>query len=289
MVTAAVMGVSANAHDFYINLIAPNEAKPWSATASIGWGHTLPFEDFFGAKNLQSYEIYDPNMKKMALKFDENTNMEAMKLAHEKPSKDFPQANVVSGDGYMQRIFFNDDSKQGVYQVAATTEMLHFAEWIDEKGRERWGKKYLDELKDAKEIKSCRTFQSFAKAYVGYGEWKKPSPIGHELELVPISDLSNVKVGDEVEFEVLFMGKPLDGAIDGIPSQIRAHGEQSGAGFIGAYVSGGKAKFRVTSSGKWTAVLNIRKSVNEKTAPELVGKALQKGYNASVTFGVKER
>ena len=37
------------------------------------------------------------------MNFDKNTNIEAIKLAREKPSKDFPQANIVSGDGYLQR------------------------------------------------------------------------------------------------------------------------------------------------------------------------------------------
>lgn len=99
------------------------------------------------------------------MNFDKNTNIEAIKLAREKPSKDFPQANIVSGDGYLQRIFFNEKSKEGVYQVAAVSEKLHFAEWVDEKGEEKWGRKYLRELKDAKNIKSCTKFQSFTKAY----------------------------------------------------------------------------------------------------------------------------
>lgn len=45
MVATAVINVSA--HDFYVNVITPNESKSWSATASIGWGDTIPFEDFF--------------------------------------------------------------------------------------------------------------------------------------------------------------------------------------------------------------------------------------------------
>lgn len=223
------------------------------------------------------------------MNFDKNTNIEAIKLAREKPSKDFPQANIVSGDGYLQRIFFNEKSKEGVYQVAAVSEKLHFAEWVDEKGEEKWGRKYLRELKDAKNIKSCTKFQSFTKAYTRMRHLEKPTPIGHDLELVPLSDLSNVKVGDEVEFEVLFMGSPLNETINGMPPQITAYGEQSKAGFIGAYVENGKVKFEVNSSGKWLAVVNLNKPVDEKVAPELVGKALTKGYKASTTFSVKER
>lgn len=41
MVTAAVINVSA--HDFYVNLITPNESKPWSVTASIDRGRYHTF------------------------------------------------------------------------------------------------------------------------------------------------------------------------------------------------------------------------------------------------------
>lgn len=288
---ALVMALSlqVSAHDFYVNITAPLEAKPWSATTSIGWGHTLPFEDFFAGSNLQSYTLHDPNMKRMELKFDKNNNVEAVKLQRANPAPGFPSAVVVGGDGYLNRLFFNDQSALGVYQVAAVSEPLHFAEWIDEKGREKWGRKYLDEIRDAREIRSCRSFQSFAKAYLSYGEWKTPKPIGHELELIPLSDLSKVKVGDVVEFEVLFQGQGLDEMNNGVPAQIRAYGEQNVAGFSGAFVEKGKARFQVNSAGKWIAVISLNKPVSEKIAPELVGKALHKGYNASVTFFVKER
>ena len=283
------MAFGLKAHDFYINVITPNETKPWSATASIGWGHTIPFEDFFVGTNLKVYEFYDPNMKKIELKFDKNTNVEAIKLQRSSPSNEFPQAVVVGGDGYLNRFFFNDKSIDGVYQVAAVTEQLHFAEWIDNKGKEKFGRKYLNEIADAKEIRSCRSFQSFAKAFISYGEWKKPAPIGHDLEFVPISNLGNIKAGDEVEFKILFMGKELDETINGSLPQIRAYSEQSKSGFTSAFVEKGKVKFQVSSTGRWIVTLALDMPVNEKIAPELVGKALQKGYNATATFFVKEK
>lgn len=148
---------------------------------------------------------------------------------------------------------------------------------------------YLDEIKDAKEILLCFNFQSFAKSFISYGKWAKPKLIGHDLEFLPVSDFSNVKVGDVVEFEVYFMGEPLHEIVDGMPAQIRAYSDQSEAGFVGSFVIKGKTKFKVSSSGKWVVNLSLKKPVNKNIAPELVGKALHKGYNASVTFFVKER
>lgn len=65
------------------------------------------------------------------------------------------------------------NQKKVYIRVTAVSEKLHFAEWIDEKGEEKWGRKYLNELKDARNIKSCTTFQSFAKAYIRIRHLKK--------------------------------------------------------------------------------------------------------------------
>lgn len=291
IIALCAMAFGLKAHDFYINLSESMEHKPGSIGVNIGWGHALPFDDFFMGNSLEKYEIYDPNMKKTEFKFDKaaNEGIET-RIYQEKPSKDFPEALIFNGDMLANKVYFTDTSAKGVYQVAAATRNVQFSTWKDEKGREKWGRIYLNEIKGAKEISMSLNFQSFAKAYVSVGEWKKPKPIGHDLEIIPISDLSNLKVGDEVELEVLFMGEPLNEKINDMPIAIKAHGEQSGAGFIGSYInSNGKTKFRVTSSGRWLAVVNLRKDINEKIAPELVGKALQKGYNATATFYVKAR
>lgn len=287
---AMMFALGASAHDFFINLSESMEHKPGSVGVSIGWGHAVPFDDFFMGNSLEAYEVYDPKMRKSALEFDKAGNEGIETRRYEtKPSANFPEALIFGGDIFANKVYFTQDSARGVYQVAANTKKVQFSMWKDKKGRQKWGRVSLDEIKEAKEVEMSLNFQSFAKAYVSVGEWQKPKPIGHELELIPLSDLSKVKVGDEVEFEVLFLGKPLNEVIDGTPPAIRAYGEQGGAGHVGAFVSAGKAKFRVHSSGRWTTTLSLRKKVNEEIAPELVGKALHKGYNASVTFFVKER
>lgn len=287
---AMMFALGASAHDFFINLSESMEHKPGSVGVSIGWGHAMPFDDFFMGNSLEVYEIYDPKMRKSALEFDKAGNEGIETRRYEtKPSANFPEALIFGGDIFANKVYFTQDSARGVYQVAANTKKVQFSVWKDKKGRQKWGRVPLDEIKEAKEVKTSLNYQSFAKAYVSVGEWQNPKPIGHELELIPLSDLSRVKVGDEVEFEVLFLGKPLHEITDGMPPAIRAYGEQGGAGYVGAFVKAGKVKFRVHSSGRWTTTLSLRKKVSEEIAPELVGKALHKGYNASVTFFVRER
>lgn len=290
VIIGLLFSLSAVAHDFYINLTEPFKERPKSVIVNLGWGHMIPMDDFFEGKSLKSYEIYDPTLKKANLKFDKKANYEFEKIvASAEADAKFPSAKIFSGDIFANKIYFDTNATEGVYQVAASTEKMQFSWWKDAKGRSKWDMIYLDEIKDAKEILLCFNFQSFAKAFISYGKWARPKLIGHDLEFLPVSDLSNVKVGDVVEFEVFFMGEPLHEIVDGMPLQIRAYGEQSEAGFVGSFVMKGKTKFKVTSSGKWVVNLSLKKPVNKDIAPELIGKALHKGYNASATFFVKEK
>lgn len=124
------------------------------------------------------------------------------------------------------------------------------------------------------------------------GAWSEPKPVGHDLEMIPLTDLSKVRVGDEVEFKVLMLGQPLEADFSSGLPVLEAYGEQYGAdenyGLQGR-ISKGIAKIRVTAPGKWLATVRMRKPVTKEDGPaELVGKALEVGYNAAVTFFVRE-
>lgn len=285
----ALFALNLHAHFFYVNTSESNTHGKRSVSTNIGWGHWLPTDELFMGDSLKSYSIYDPNMKKADLKFDKNANANMEKRIYEEtPSDDFPQAVIFSGDIFVNKIYFNDKSAEGVYQIAAVTKPIQFSWWSDEKGRNKWGRTYLDEMKNPKHINMSWNFQSFAKAFVCVGKWQKPRALGHDLEFIPISDLTNVKIGDVLEFEVLFLGEPLQDEKTGIPFEIKAYSEQNDAGFVGAAIRGGKVKFKVTSGGKWLLTASVKKPIGDKVAPELKGKALIKGYDASVTFFVKE-
>lgn len=287
----ALFGSALNlsAHFFFVNTTESNAHGKKSISVNIGWGHALPMDELFMGDSLKSYSVYDPNMKKMELKFDKNANANMEKRIYEEmPSEKFPEALVFSGDSFVNKIYFNDKSADGVYQIAAVSEPIQFSWWEDEKGRNKWGRVYLDEIKNPKKIHMSWNFQSFAKAFASVGKWQKPKPLGHALEFIPISDLTKVKIGDTLEFEVLFLGEPLQDDKSGIPFEIKAFSEQNDAGFVGAAIRNGKVKFRVTSGGKWLLSASIKKSIDEKIAPELKGKALIKGYDATATFFVSE-
>ena len=251
---SCMAGVNLSAHNFFVNAQQMTHGSPQSAVVSIGWGHALPFDDFFEADSLGSYSIYDPSLKRYDFAFDKEANKNIEQISYSKKADDkFSSAAIIDGDSFTKKLKFNDKSLQGTYQISAATSIVQFSMYKDEKGRQKWGRLYLDEIKNAKEISLSLNYQSFAKAFIAIGKWEQPHPIGHDVEFIPLSDLSSLKVGDEVKFKVLFMGEPYAETVDGMPAEIRAYSEFEDSGFIGAFISNGEVKFRVIKPGRTLA------------------------------------
>ncbi|MFC2491955.1 MAG: DUF4198 domain-containing protein [Campylobacter curvus] len=283
VVVAALGATSLYAHHFFV-IANENSDEPKSATVNIGWGDVMPMDDFFEGNKLQSYAIYDPNLKKFEFKFDKNANIKP-----EISGKEFPSAGISSGDSYVQKINFNKDAKEGVYQISAVTKRLQFSVWKDKNGKTKWGDVYLDEIKDAQEVTFSLNHQSFAKSYISVGKWSEPKSVGDALEIIPLSDLSTLKVGDEVKFKILTDGKPLASDHDGSP-KLKAYGELFGSddGYaISSTIEDGIVTIKIVAPGRWIVTTNTIKPVDKTNSPELIGKALSAGYNASITFFVK--
>lgn len=288
---AMLLGAShASAHHFFVSITESAGHSPGSIATNIGWGHMLPMDDFFLGSELHTYAIYDPDMKKVDLPFSADANVKAARNEGE-DVPDFPGGKILAGDSFTRKLFFKEDSPQGTYQVTASTNKIQFSLWTDKNGRQKWGRTTLDQIKDAQEIKICWEFQSFAKAFAVVGIWTEPRPVGHDLELIPLTDLTKVRVGDEVAFKVLLFGEPVQTDQNGLPL-LEVYGEHYGAdgryGLKGG-ISGGIAKIRVTAPGRWLARVGTRKPVTKENGPaELVGKALEVGYNTTATFFVHQ-
>lgn len=89
--------------------------------------------------------------------------------------------------------------------MVITSKPYQWSLWKDKRGRVRWGDKALNEIKNAREVFISRVFHYYGKAILLIGKWSEAKPLGHELEIIPITDLSQVKTGDEVTFKVLFV------------------------------------------------------------------------------------
>ncbi len=94
------------------------------------------------------------------------------------------------------------------------------------------------------------------------------SPLGAELEIVPVSDLSRVRQGDKATFRVLWQGKPVAGAILAIDH--RPLGETDAAG---------ECRVKVRAAEVESVSATLKRPLGTPEADTLVAEA-------SLTFGV---
>lgn len=275
-----------HAHSVWINAFESHAHHSHHVMISLGWGHALPMDDILNSANggviIDQFELFDPALKKTDLL---------------KPEGKISKANLTTNDFDLfaadlaaQKVAFKKDSAQGVYQLGALSKPAFYTQYIDKSGKTRMKLKPKNELKDIKKVLMCVKYQAFAKSYLTVGEWANPKPLGHGLEIIPLTDLSDLHVGDLVKVEVRFNGEPLSVSAKSMEFII-AHGTgfgQSDGFFLMSYLMGGHAQFRVQSSGQWMISTNHKDDVTEDgPLKDLYGKAEQVYHSASLTFTVK--
>lgn len=283
---ATLLATSAKAHSIWVNAFESHAHGAHHAMVSLGWGHALPMDDIFSSADghiaLDSFDLIDPAMKKTALRLPEP------KPAATVHSTD--SFEVVTADMALQKVALKKDGLPGVYQLAAVSTPSFFTQYIDKNGKQRLQMKARDEIKDIDKVLMSVKYQAFAKSFLTIGQWTNPNPLGHGLEIIPRTDLSNLHVGDLVEVDVVFYGQPLTATAKSI-EYITAHSQSFGQsdGFsLFSYIMDGKAQFRVQSAGQWMISVSHKDDVTpDGPLKDLVGKADQVYHGASLTFTVK--
>lgn len=277
---------SAQAHSLWINAFESHAHTPPHVMVSLGWGHALPMDDILNSPNgrveLDRFELIDPAQGKTAL---------LLPAAQEaKPAGTARDFDVFPGDLAAQKVAFKADSAPGVYQFSATTKPTFYTQYVDTKGKERMQLKPRDEIKDLDKTLMSVKFQAFAKSYATVGKWTRPEPLGHGLEIIPRTDLSDLHAGDLVEVDVLFYGKPLTAtakSIEYITAHSAGFGQSDGFALF-SYIMDGRAQFRVQNAGQWMISVNHKDDVTpDGPLKDLMGKADQVYHAASLTFTVK--
>lgn len=280
------MASNAQAHSVWVNNFYSDAHFPPHALVSIGWGHSLPMDDIPNSPNgrilLEKFEVVSPDMTRVQL--------ETPAFEESKPTQSNSSFDIFPGDLAVQKVALKKDCQLGVYQFNAVSKATFYTQYIDKKGRQRLALKPRDQIKDIDKLLMSVRFQAFAKSYMTVKKWEKPSPLGHSLEIIPVTDLSNVHVGDLVEVEVLFNGKPLSASAKSA-DYISAHSAgfgQSDHFALQSYLMNGKAQFRVQCAGQWSISVNHKDDVT-KSGPmkDFFGKANQVYQAASLTFIVK--
>jgi len=276
----------AMAHTLWINLYESFAHPPGHAMVSLGWGHAVPMDDLLtskaGSLQLATFDLIDPDLKRIALP------MPVLKM--EDVIKTSSDMTAQCGDLGIRKLGLTDKTKPGTYQVAVTSKDNFFTMYLDKKGKQKMVTKPMDQVKGVGKILTSIKYKSFAKAFLTVKKWTDPKPLGFDLEIMPMTDLSNIHVGDVVPFQISFMGKPFScgpGGIEYITATSNSFGGPDGF-FLSAYIMNGKAQFRMPAAGQWVVNVYVKQNVTpESDLKELVGKCTTVYYAGTISFNVK--
>jgi len=277
---------SLSAHSLWVNSFESFVHKPGHTTVGIGWGHAMPIDDIPNSANakvkVESFSITTPKGKTIALRVP--------KVEIEDPSITENELDVYNADIALQKIALKKNSPQGVYTIKAFSKPGLYTSYIDTKDRTRLKFTSKDKIKDIKKVLWSVQQETFAKSYLTIGKWEEQKALGDSLEIIPKSDLSNVKVGDMIEFEVLFFGKPLSMSTKS-KEYVTAFSNTFGQGkgySLYSPIKKGKVRFEAQSAGQWIVNCHHSEEVT-KDGPlkDLYGKVNHVFHSASLTFNVK--
>jgi uncharacterized GH25 family protein len=277
-----------SAHSLWINSFESFVHKPGHTTVGLGWGHVTPIDDILNSPNgkiiVEKFIITSPDETTIKLRIPSNKVQE--------PTQKNKNFDIYAADIGLQKIALKEGSQKGVYKIEAQSKPTFYTQYINTKGQTRLKLTSKDKINDIKKVLMSVKFQAFATSYLTLGKaWEQPKELGKGLELIPLTDLSHVRVGDLVRFKVLFYGKPLNvsaKSMDYISASSNTFGQNDGFALM-SYVKDGIAQFRVQSAGQWIVTCNHKDTVNkEGKLKNLFGKVNYVFNSASLTFNVKE-
>ena len=284
-VASLFMATTVYAHSFWVNTFESFAHQPGHVTVGLGWGHTLPIDDILNSPNgkilVESFTVTDPRGKTTPLRIPAAETATA--------DKQTPNFDLFSADIGLQKIALKKETIPGVYKIEAKSKPAFYTQFIDTKGRKRLKMKPKDQVKNIKKVLMAVKYQANAVSYMTVKKWEAPKPTNQGLEIIPMTDLSQVKAGDLVKFKVLFMGKPVNNSpksYEFITASTPAF--DKGKHFsLFSMVKEGKAQFIVQCPGKWMVNCSHKGKVKkEGPLKDLYGKADFSFAGASLTFNV---
>jgi len=220
-------------------------------TIYFGWGHRYPVADFLSADKLREFKLITPK-------------------GENKP--------LQPGQGGFLATQLNL-SEKGTYIVAASLKPGFYTMYV-EKGQIHHRSVPKTGLSGV--IVSLH-FEQYAKALINVAgsDSSFRKPVGHTLEIIPLEDPAELKVGDYLPVQVLFKGRPARFC----PVYGTYVGFSTGDDFAFAATTDGrgKAKIRILHHGPWL----IKAKVKLPAPDELKDKCNELSYSTTLTFEVK--
>jgi len=239
-------------HTMWLNVSDYSPHPEAGTIVYFGWGHRYPVDGFLSGESLDSFVL------------------------------------VCAGDGEQRQLNPNPGGflatevtfqESGAYLIAASQKPGFYTMHVENgKIHHKLGPKT-----GLKGVILSLYYEQYAKALVnvggGYGNTFS-KPVGHRIEIIPLKNPSDLRVGDRLPIQVLFEGKPLRF------SNVFATYAGFSTGEDFAYATStdgeGKATIRLLHYGPWLIKTDIKLPVSS----DLKDKCNQLHYTATLTFEV---
>ena len=126
-------------------------------------------------------------------------------------------------------------------------------------------------------------FEQYAKALINAGGTNSSfsKPVEHTLEIVPLQNPAELKVGDFLPIQVLFRGRPA--RFCSVYGTYAGFSSEDDFAFAAVTDSEGKAKIRILHYGPWMVKATVKLSAPES----FKDKCNEMSYTATLTFEIK--
>lgn len=218
----------------------PNEGR--SATAYIGWGHNFPFEGFLAKDRIQGVEIILPDGKRQPLEAGDGNG--------------YTTTSLKAGTHVLLA------SQTGGYRTRTT------------EGAKREPKQGLSGIIE------CRFSTNSMKSIltVGNGDGPYSTSFNQPLEIIPLSNPAELKIGDYMDVQVLVRDEPYEGMV------FATYGDFSSEGAYAYTVEAdneGKASIRILHTGNWLVRTTVRQPYPDPEVCDV------ESYTTTLTFSIR--
>lgn len=274
---AALHITLAQAHTLWINVVPEFDRH---VITTIGYGEVVPGSELltpdWWPMYIESYELYAPSGEKTALEVPKLVTQDKKAL------KSGLQVQP-GGDTGQQKFIINDKTAKGTYQLTAKTPLAHVVGYLDKKGKKQYADASFMKLPKGAQIISEKYGINFMQAVFAVGDWTSYKPTGLPLEILPLSNLHDVRVGDRIKFQILLNGKPMTNEGPYIAAYNSSFGDRWG---LHADIIDGFAEIRITEAGSWRIDTNYSGSSDEIDAYRDL-KKLPISMESSLVFTVR--
>ena len=250
-----VFAAQGHAHTLWLNL---NDHNPGFDSrfgarvhSYIGWGHRIPVDGFLEFSALKNYSLYIPDGQRNELEPDHSAGLLPTSIKLRQPGAYFLSAAK-------EPTFYTMYEKNG--------EIHHSTE----------PKSGLDNV-----ILSLYSKQ-YAKSLIIAGDENKglKTPVGHDLEIIPLRDPAELKKGEKMQIKVLYKGKPA--RFTKVMATYYGFSVQGDYAFATTTDRSGKAEIRVVHQGHWM-IKAVKKTLPSSEYADLCNRMK---YSATLTLGI---